>query len=197
MKNMKVVNLCLCAVMIALHIVLELFCTIKIGNDFKISFAALPFVVIAFLCGPVEGLITGLLGTFLSQLLTYGITITTPFWIIPCAAQGLTAGLIYIAFKRKPKLVPIGVAVFASGFVAVIFNWIASYFDGVVFYKYYTMEILYALIPVRLVVWVAVSIIYTAVLVPVTKALQKNCPAGYRQAKKDAAAKKQAEAQTV
>ena len=102
-SKMTVLDLCLCAMMIALHIVLEVFGTIRIGNDLKITFSTLPFVLIGMLCGPVEGLVTGLVGTFLSQLITYGITITTPFWIIPGMLQGLAAGLIYIAFKRKAK----------------------------------------------------------------------------------------------
>jgi len=185
--KMTVLSLCLCAVCIALHIILEVFCAIRIGNDLKISFSTLPFVIIGLLCGPVEGLVTGLLGTFLSQLITYGITITTPFWIIPGALQGLAAGLIFIAFKRKTKLVPVGVTVFASGLVLVIFNWIASYFDGVVFFKYWTIEVLIGLIPIRLAVWVGLSIVYTLVGLPITKALLKSCPGGFRQMKKNAA----------
>lgn len=184
MKKMTVLDLCLCAVMVALHIVLELFCTIRIGNDIKVTFAALPFVIIGFLCGPIEGLITGAVGSFLSQVLSFGITITTPFWVLPFALQGLSAGLIFKAFKYKTKLVPIGVSVFASGFIAVIFNWIASYLDGVVFFKYMTLEVLVALIPIRLAVWVGLSIIFTAVSLPITKALLKSCPLGLKLAKK-------------
>ncbi len=183
-KKMTVLSLCLCAVCIALHIILEVFATIRIGNDYKVSFATLPFVIVALLCGPLEGFVTGLIGTFLSQLITYGITITTPFWIIPGALQGLAAGLIFLAFKRKTKIVPIAVTVFGAGLVLVIFNWIASYFDGVVFYKYMTMEVLVALIPVRLLIWIGLSIVYTIVGVPITKALLKSCPGGFRQQKK-------------
>ncbi len=183
-KKMTVLSLCLCAVCIALHIILEVFATIRIGNDYKVSFATLPFVIVALLCGPLEGFVTGLIGTFLSQLITFGITITTPFWIIPGALQGLAAGLIFLAFKRRTKLVPIAVTVFGAGLVLVIFNWIASYFDGVVFYKYMTMEVLVALIPVRLLIWIGLSIVYTIVGVPITKALLKSCPGGFRQQKK-------------
>ena len=100
MKKITVLDLCMCAAAIALHIILELFCTIRIGNDLKITLAALPIIVIALLCGPVEGLLTGCIGTFLSQLLTYGITISTPFWILPYTIQGLAAGLLFRAFKK-------------------------------------------------------------------------------------------------
>ena len=180
MKKIAILDLCLCAAGIALHIVLELFCTIRIGNDLKITIAALPFLIIAFLCGPFEGLVTGLIGTFLSQLLTFGITVTTPLWIIPYAVQALTAGLIFNGFKNKITLKTIGISVFVSGFVSVILNWIASYIDGVIVFKYMTAAALVALIPVRLLVWIAVSIVYTAIIMPLTKALIRSCPSGLK-----------------
>ena len=182
---MTVLDLCLCAMMIALHIVLEVFGTIRIGNELKITFSTLPFVLIGMLCGPLEGLVTGLVGTFLSQLITFGITLTTPFWIIPGMLEGLAAGLIYKAFKRKTRFWYIAITVTLSCLVLVIFNLIASYFDGVVIWKYWTIEVLIGLIPMRLLVWVIISIIYTAVTVPLCKTLQKRLPAGCRQTKQN------------
>ena len=181
---MTVLDLCLCAMMIALHIVLEVFGTIRIGNDLKITFSTLPFVLIGMLCGPVEGMVTGLLGTLLSQLITYGITITTPFWIIPGMLQGLAAGLIYKAFRRRNKVGFVITTVTLACLVLVVFNLVASYFDGVVIWKYWTIEVLVALIPMRLLVWVIVSIVYSAVAIPLCKTLQKKLPAAYRQMKK-------------
>lgn len=183
-SKMTVLDLCLCAMMIALHIVLEAFGTIRIGNDLKITFSTLPFVLTGMLCGPVEGLVTGLVGTFLSQLITFGITLTTPFWIIPGMLQGLAAGLIYMAFKRKPKFWFVTVTVTLACLVLVIFNLIASYFDGVVIWKYWTIEVLVALIPMRLLVWVGISIVYSAVAIPLCKTLQKRLPGSLRQKSK-------------
>ena len=177
MKKLAVLDISMCAVSVALHIILELFLTIRIGNDLKITLAALPFLIITFLCGPVEGLISGLVGTFLSQLLTFGITVTTPLWMIPYAVQALAAGLIFRAFGRKITLKTIGISIFASGFIAVILTSIASYVDGVLIFKYMTLEVLAGLIPLRLLVWVIVSVIYTAVTLPIAKAVIKSCPA--------------------
>lgn len=181
MRKLAVIDLCICAIGIALHIILEMFCTIRIGNDLKITLTALPFIVIAFLCGPVEGLITGLVGSFLSQLLTYGITVTTVLWILPYAVQALIAGLIFRRFQRKINIKTVAVSVFISGLVSVIITWIVSYIDGVVIFKYMTLEVLVALIPIRLVVWVIVSVAYSLVTIAVTKALFKSCPAGIRE----------------
>lgn len=159
--------------MAALHIVLELFATIRIGNDLKITFSTLPFAAAGIFLGPAAGLLTGFAGTFLSQLLTYGITVTTPFWVLPGMMQGLCAGLFFKLFKNKNSLTSYAVTCTASGMVLVIFNLIASYFDGVVIYKYWTLPVLAALIPWRLCVWAVLSIVYTLVLFPLRKVLAK------------------------
>ena len=172
MKKTAVLDLCLCGAMIALHIILEVFLTIRIGNSIKITFATLPFIIIALLCGPIEGLVTGLLGTFLSQLITFGITPTTAIWIIPGTVCGLTAGLIYKAFKRRPDVGPIAASVSIAMLVFVVLNWIASYFDGVVIYKYMTIEALFALIPMRLLIGALLAVVYIIVAIPLCKALQ-------------------------
>ena len=153
-KKLTALNISLCAAGIALHIILELFLTIRIGNDLKVTLSGLPFLVLAFLYGPWHGFISGLVGTFLSQLLTFGITLSTPFWIFPYALQALTAGLVFRAFRKRIGIVPVGVSVFAGGLVQVIWNLFASYMDGVVLFKYWTVDVLVALIPVRLLVWV-------------------------------------------
>lgn len=172
-KKQAALDISLCAAGIAIHVILEVLLTIRIGNDLKISLAALPFLVLAFVCGPWHGLISGLVGTFLSQLMTFGITITTPFWILPYAVQAMTAGLIFRAFRRKADILPVAVSVSAGGLAAVILNLVASYFDGVVFFKYWTVEVLLGLIPFRLLVWVGLSVLYTIILCPVTRVLQK------------------------
>lgn len=185
MKKMTTMNLCLCAAMVALHVVLEVLCTIWLfDNSVKISLGTLPFIVIALLCGPLEGFITGFVGTFVSQMITYGITVTTPIWLMPGALAGLTAGLVYIAFKRKTKAVPIAVSVCSGMFMLVLCNFIGTYLDGVVILKYSTMEILLAALPVRIVVGICLAIIYTIVAIPICKALQKMCPAGARASRK-------------
>lgn len=178
-------NLCLCAAMIALHVVLEVLCTIWLfDNSVKISLGSLPFVIIALLCGPLEGFITGFVGTFISQMITYGITITTPIWLMPAAICGLVCGLVYMAFKRRTKAVPIAVSVCAGVAALVLCNFLGTYLDGVLILKYSTIEILLAALPIRIGVGICLAVIYTILAVPICKALQKMCPAGKRAAKR-------------
>lgn len=181
MKKMTVLDLCLCAMMAGLHIVLELFCTVRLGETIKITISTLPFVVIGMLCGPVEGFVTGIVGSFLSQMLgPYGIMITTPIWIIPGAMEGLASGLIYKAFKRRNKVIFIALTVFISGFVLLAFNWAGSWLGSIVILKQITMEGLLAATPIRILKWVIVGVVYTIVMIPLCKTLQKRCPADMR-----------------
>ena len=168
--------------MTALHVVLELFCTIWLfGNSVKISLGTLPFIIIALLCGPLEGFISGVVGTFVSQMLTYGLTITTPIWLMPGALAALAAGFIYKAFGRRPKAVPVGVSVCTGIAVLVLCNFLGTYLDGVLILKYSTMEILLAALPVRIAVGICLAVIYTIVALPICRALQKISPAGRKE----------------
>ena len=59
----------------------------------NISVASLPLIISAMLFGPLGGLLVGLLGSFLEQLLTYGLMATTVLWLVPNTVRGLLLGL--------------------------------------------------------------------------------------------------------
>lgn len=184
-KKLTVLDITICAAMIAVHIVLDLFLTIRIGELYKITLNTLPFVVVGMMCGPLQGAISGLVGCFLSQMLgPYGLMITTPIWIIPGMLSGLTSGLIFKAFKRKQTIVVIAVTVFLAELITTIYNWFGSYLGDVVILKDMVIEVLIGAIPIRLANWALRSVVYSVVLVPLCKTLLKSSPAGIRQAKK-------------
>ena len=61
-------------------------------NSIKITLESFPVLLGALLFGPVDGMAIGFVGTFLYQLLRYGISATTMLWILPYAAVGWLAG---------------------------------------------------------------------------------------------------------
>ncbi|MCD7748907.1 MAG: folate family ECF transporter S component [Oscillospiraceae bacterium] len=80
----------LCA---ALYVVLAAYLSLNLG-PIKLSLDGLPILLGAMLFGPADGLIIGLVGNFLSQLLgPYGISATTILWMLPPALLGLLTGL--------------------------------------------------------------------------------------------------------
>ena len=64
------------AMLAAMYVCLS-YVSLSIGNSMKITLDSLPILVAALLLGPLDGLAVGLTGSFLSQLLTYGLSATT------------------------------------------------------------------------------------------------------------------------
>lgn len=88
---MKAKRMVTVAMLIAMYVVLSLF-SINLGN-MKITLDSLPIIVGAALLGPLDGFLIGFFGSFLNQLLTFGLTPTTILWVIPAAVRGLLIGL--------------------------------------------------------------------------------------------------------
>ncbi|MBQ4001860.1 MAG: ECF transporter S component, partial [Lachnospiraceae bacterium] len=49
----------------------------------KLTFENVPVVIAGLLFGPVDGMLVGFVGIFLSQLLRYGLDASTALWIAP------------------------------------------------------------------------------------------------------------------
>lgn len=65
----------------------------------KFSLKGLPVIFVSVVFGPLSGMLVGGLGELINQLVSpYGITATTPLWIVPWILQGLIVGLL---FKQK------------------------------------------------------------------------------------------------
>lgn len=92
-------TLCILALLIAMMVVLSL--TLAIRTDyFKLSFGSLPVVLAAMLFGPLEGAVVAVLGEFMVQLLTFGLTPTTIIWVLPPAIRALVVGLAAAQLRR-------------------------------------------------------------------------------------------------
>lgn len=52
-----------------------------------------PLLLEQLYLGPLDGFLIGFFGSFLNQLLTFGLTPTTILWVIPAAVRGLLIGL--------------------------------------------------------------------------------------------------------
>lgn len=172
---MKTKQLCYDAILTALCAVLGLV-SLDFGN-LKISFEDLPILLGAMLFGPVDGLIIGVLGTSVYQLLRFGPDPTLPLWVIPLALVGLYAGWMakrndYSLKGKDPwfLLVSAELLLTALNTVSLI---IYSHMYG-----FYTP--VYILVPLLLRIMIAVAKggIYTKVLPPVAEAIRKTFQLG-------------------
>ena len=99
--KMATKRLALNAVLIAIYVVLRFF-NIPVGNSFRFTLAPFAVILCALVFGPVDGLIVGFLGEFLSQILgPYGLTPTTLLWCVGESARGISLGLCAVLIMKK------------------------------------------------------------------------------------------------
>lgn len=171
------------ALLVALYIVLG-FIKIPIGNILRINPALFAVMIGALVFGPVNGLLVGFLGEFLSQILgPYGLTPTTLLWTLPEAMRGLLLGLACRALFRNgltprtlmtSKKLPLYLGLcIVVGVLSSLLNTFALYVDSKLF-GYYSYFMVFGVLATRLGLAVAVSGILGYVSLIIVSALQRN-----------------------
>ncbi len=96
----NVKNLTVCALMLALRIVLGYFANVSLSflPNAKIGFSFLPIAIAAFLCGPVAGMIVGGLGDFLSWVI-----MPMGGYFFGWTLSGILVGMLYGLFLYQNK----------------------------------------------------------------------------------------------
>lgn len=179
----SVKRLVLDAVLVALYVVLG-FVKIPIGNMLRINFAAFAVVICAVAFSPIDGLVVGFLGEFLSQILgPYGLTPTTLLWALPLGVQGLLLGLAMVLLARKgftpgnmkqsKAFIWYLVACVIAGLVSSLLNTLALYVDSKM-YGYYNYYMVFGVLLVRLGLSAVMSIMFGTITLPVVSALRRN-----------------------
>lgn len=169
------------AVLIALYIVLG-FIKIPIGNMLRINFASFAVVVCAVAFTPIDGLVVGFLGEFLSQILgLYGLTPTTALWALPEAVRGLLLGLSVLlivgrqstnATNSKGFIIYL-VCCIVTGIIASLLNTFALYVDSKMF-GYYNDYMVFGVLAIRLGLAVVMSATFGAMALTIVTALRRN-----------------------
>ncbi len=137
----------------------------------KITLDALPIILAAILYGPVDGLIVGLMGNFLAAALGlgYGLSATTPLWMLPPGLRGLLVGL---AARRRFSLapLPLGTLMVATALVTTAVTTAVMWLDCLVYHYSFLVTYL-PNIPARILAGIATALVYTFLLPPLLRAL--------------------------
>ena len=181
--NFTARRLALNAVLIALYVLLG-FLKIPIGNMLRINLASFAVVVCAVAFSPVDGIIVGFMGEFLSQVLgPYGMTPTTALWALPEAVRGLLLGLLMLLFAKKQltassllkskAITWYLIASVIAGVAASLLNTFALYVDSKMF-GYYSYYMVFGVLLVRLILAVVMSGAFGYVALHIVSALKRN-----------------------
>lgn len=170
------------AVLVSIYVVLRFF-NIPLGNSFRFTLAPFPVILCALLYGPVDGLLVGFLGEFLSQVLgPYGLTPTTLLWCIGETVRGGTLGICARLFLRKwlipsqrpsrKQLAMLLICCVLTGVLASLGQTFALYVDSKMF-GYYTYAIVFGVLVWRMIVYALLAGIFGYLSLPIISALGK------------------------
>lgn len=166
------------ALMIAMFVVLSKFFSISLGNV-KITLAALPIAFTALYLGMTHVIVVAAIGEFISQMIGYGLTYTTPLWIIPVVVRGILICLFAsFIIKRRGgdvrniKYYEYFIILIISGAVVTVLNTAVIALDAVIF-GYYSYAYVFGDLAFRFISMIASTVVYTAVTKTVIDALYR------------------------
>ena len=175
-KNL-IFTMSLCAIMAGLSIVLDKV-SINLGT-MKITFYALPLIVVGVVNGLLPGFLAGLISGIVLQLTSpYGITLSAPFWALAPIAWGTISGLVKFIFDKKkinnyPLLV--GIAVTLASITANLVNTFAFFMDSLLVKdSYYTTAVILTNWPPRLVIMLVSIVPYVITSLSAAEALNRS-----------------------
>ncbi len=105
---------------------LAIYVVFSIGIPSQISWASLPILLCAFLLSPGDTVAIATIGSFIEQL-TYGLGVTTIFWMLPWVAFALCAGLGAALVRRRERLWKMITVIVVSELLLSLCNSIALF----------------------------------------------------------------------
>ena len=169
MKKTNLTRIAYDALLAAMCVALGYF-SIDLGAQ-KITLENLPILIGALMFGPVDGMAIAAVGIFLTQMLKYGIDLSTPLWVIPYVIQGLFAGGWARIRKFRLKSWEVVLLMAVSGILVTAVNTLSL----IIYYKYILgspIQSVIVAIPRRLLVSVAKSITFAVVIPLVIRGLE-------------------------
>ena len=173
-KTYRLVTLCMLS---AMYFVLAHFLAIKIGN-LHFTLSSLPTVLAAVLFGPFPAALAAGVGEFLNQLLGYGLTPTTPLWVLPPVVRVLLIGAFVAWAKKTPRRAeerPVALLFVCIGaaIVTTLVNTGMIWLDSVIF-DYSTFAYVFGSFFARLFTGVVTAVLVAVLVIPLTEALRRS-----------------------
>ena len=174
----KAQRLAIDGILAALTVILG-FVSIRIGNIMKISLEDIPVIFSALLFGPVDGAAVACVGIFLYQLFGYGITVTTPLWVLPFVVVGLLIGKLAEKANYSNTDRQIMLLFLLGELIIWALNSVAIYADSKI-YGYYYPTIVTGMLLIRAVVAAAKGVLFGLISPKILKTLSRVTHNGQR-----------------
>ena len=176
MKRKTIYEICIVGILASLAIILEKV-SIPISlfggvNTYRITFYGIPLMIASILFNLRVGFFTSLVTAFVTQVIIseYGVTLTTPLWMLATLAWGIFPGLVMYIFKYSKKFYVISFAVISGALLASLANSLALIIDGKVYN--YPVNLTFINIVLRLVFSIITTFVYIPLLYILTNKIK-------------------------
>ncbi len=171
----KIKRIALDGMLAALYFALS-FLTVPIGGNLQVRFTSLVLIVAALLFGTLDACAVALIGEGLYQVILFGVTATTPVWLLPPILHALALGLLAGIGRRRSPLEQRPVACYAvclgCGLFNSVLNTLALYVDSRVF-GYYSFELVFGVALLRFAIGLVTAGLVTTAAIPLVRILKK------------------------
>ncbi len=178
MKKNNLKKMCVCAVLAALYVALELIASnlgkIAFLDNYQIPISCFPLILASVMFGLGWGTLTAVVGSFISQL-GFGIGWGTIIWMAPTVLYAVCVALLYKAFKKTNKTYILSIQFFISSIILSILNTIAMYVNNYIYgIPYDLLNKLFAVIvSLKLIGAIVFAVVFAFVIPPIINKLKK------------------------
>ncbi len=168
-------RICGDGMLLAMYIVLSTL-TVRLTPNLQIAFTGLTVIMAVVLYGLPDAILIAVLGSFIGQARgAYGLSITTPLWMVPPILRAVVFGIAYEIFLRKgikleDKKVLFIVFAIIAGLVTTIANTGAIFLDAMIFEYPVSMAVVESIF--RFVSSILSSVFIALVTLPIIYALK-------------------------
>jgi ECF transporter S component (folate family) len=176
MRKSSVYRLAIDAMMAALYFVLAFLVNINIMPNVHVTPASIAIILVAVLYSPADAVMVAVVGELINQVAKYGITLTTPLWLVPVVLRALIISVVAYLYRRGDKHlednIPAYLATLAvAAVVTTIANTYVIYIDAMLFK--YPSGLTLAQTILRLASGVLTAVVMSIVSIPVLRAVRR------------------------
>ena len=133
----------------------------------KVTFESFPVLLAGLMFGPVNCALVGLIGTFIYQLLRYGLEMSTPLWIIPYVVMGAVVGAYAKRSTYDNSAKEIRFIALVAELLVFLMNTVALYFYSKILYGAFSLPFITGSLLPRLLIALAKGIAYGLIARPI------------------------------
>lgn len=178
MKKNHIKKVCVCALMAALFVPLELlasnFGKLAFLDNYQIPISCFPLILTSVMFGVSWGGATAIVGSFISQLaMGYGINWSTLIWMVPTVIYAIVVALLYKLFRKKDSLPYFATILFTSAIILSALNIGANYISNYITGGKAVANIVALFASLKLVGGIIFAVIFAIIVPPIIVKIKK------------------------